>query len=173
MDYSIQAIIWDLVAPNHQIHCSAWLWHQGVTELRRRGKNHHESGAFLLGYQDGNKRRIAKFIYYNDLDPHCLDTGIVILDGSAFGKLWKICREMDMKVVADIHTHPSIPFQSYTDQSNPMIGVPGHIAIIVPNLARRIVRAEELGVYEYLGNHRWQAHLKKDASRFFYIGIWS
>jgi proteasome lid subunit RPN8/RPN11 len=173
MDYSIRATIQGLVAPKHQISCSSRLWRQGLTELRRRGKNRHESGAFLLGHQDGSKRRIANFIYYDDLAPHCLDTGIVVLDGSVFGKLWKICRDMDMKVIADIHTHPGIPLQSFTDQANPMIGVPGHIAIIVPNLARRIVGAEELGVYEYLGNHRWQAYLKKDAPRFFYIGMWS
>ena len=173
MDYSIQATIRDLVAPKHQISCSSRLWRQGLTELRRRGKNRHESGAFLLGHQDGSKCRISKFIYYDDLDPHCFDTGIVVLDGSVFGKLWKICRDVDMKVIADVHTHPGIPLQSFTDRANPMIGVPGHIAIIIPDLARRIVGAEELGVYEYLGNHRWQEYLKKDAPRFFYIGMWS
>lgn len=173
MNYSIRATIQDLVAPDRQISCSVWLWRQGLMELRRRGKNRHESGAFLLGHKRENKRKIARFIYYDDLDPHCLDTGIVVLDGSVFGKLWKICRDMDMEVVADVHTHPGLPFQSYTDQSNPMIGVPGHIAIIVPNLARRITGAAKLGIYQYLGDHRWQAHLKKAASRFFYIGIWS
>jgi hypothetical protein len=173
MDYSIQATIRDLVAPNHQLNCSSWLWRQGLTELRRRGKNRRESGAFLLGHQDGSKRRISKFIYYDDLDPHCLDTGIVILDGSVFGKLWNICRDLKLKVIADVHTHSGRSLQSFTDRANPMIGVPGHIAIIVPNLARRISGAKELGVYEYLGNHSWRSYLKQDASSFFYIGLWS
>jgi proteasome lid subunit RPN8/RPN11 len=161
------------VAPEHQISWSSRLWREGLTELRRRGKHERESGAFLLGHQEGYRRRIAKFIYYDDLDPHCLDSGIVILDGSVFGKLWQLCRDLNMQVVADVHTHPGIPFQSGTDRDNPMIAVAGHIAIIVPNLARRNVGANNLGVYEYRGNHQWQAYFRKDASRFFYIGMWS
>jgi proteasome lid subunit RPN8/RPN11 len=173
MSYSIQATIRGLVAPKHQISCSSWLWRQGMTELRQRGRDRHESGAFLLGDRHDGKRRIAKFVYYDDLDPYCLERGIVVLDGSAFGKLWKICRAVHMEVVADVHTHPGSPFQSATDRDNPMMGVPGHIAIIVPNLARRSVRTHELGVYEYLGDHKWQAFLRKDAAKFFYIGMWS
>jgi proteasome lid subunit RPN8/RPN11 len=142
-------------------------------ELRRRGRQQRESGAFLLGIQEDNRRRIAKFIYYDDLDPHCLDTGIVVLDGSVFGKLWKLCRDVNMQVVADVHTHPGIPFQSGTDRDNPMIAVAGHIAIIVPNLAQRLVGANDLGIYKYRGNHQWQAYFRKDAARFFYIGMWS
>jgi proteasome lid subunit RPN8/RPN11 len=142
-------------------------------ELRRRGGQQRESGAFLLGTQEGNRRKIKKFLYYDDLDPHCLDTGIVVIDGSVFGKLWKVCRDLNMQVVADVHTHPGLPFQSGTDRDNPMIAVAGHVAIIVPNLARRIVVADDLGIYQYQGNHRWQAYYRKDAIRFFYIGMWS
>lgn len=173
MNYSIRATIRDLVAPEHQISCPLLLWRKGLMELKQRGRQQRESGAFLLGTQEGNRRRIRKFLYYDDLDPHCLDTGIVVIDGSVFGKLWQICRDLNMQVVADVHTHPGIPFQSGTDRDNPMIAVAGHIAIIVPNLARRVVRPQDLGVYEYLGDHQWRAHFRKDATRFFYIGLWS
>ena len=173
MNFSIRATIRDLVAPEHRISCSTQLWHEGLTELKQRGKGRRESGAFLLGRKKGNKRTVSNIVYYDDLDPHCLDSGIVILDGSAYAGLWKICRETRFEVLADVHTHPGSPYQSGTDRDNPMIGVIGHIAIIVPNLAQRMVPSHELGVYEYLGNHRWQAYIGRDASRFFYIGRWS
>ena len=173
MSFSIRATIRDLLAPEHQISCSSCLWQQGMAELKRRGKGHRESGAFILGWREGNKRRIAKYIYYDDLDPHCLDSGIIVLDGSVVGRLWKICRKTGFVVVADVHTHAGRPYQSKIDQVNPMIGVAGHIAIIVPGLAMQKVKASELGVYEYRGRHQWQPHLDREAARFFYIGRWS
>jgi proteasome lid subunit RPN8/RPN11 len=161
------------VAPEHQLACSASLWRRGLAELKHRGKGRHESGAFLLGRQQSNRRTVHRFVYYDDLDPHCLDSGIVILEGSVFGQLWRICRETDMSVVADVHTHPDGSYHSITDQENPMLGVAGHIAIVVPNLAMRPVKRNELGIYQYLGNHLWDSYRGKAAAKFFYIGLWS
>ncbi len=173
MSFSIRAPIRVLVAPEHRLACSTGLWRRGLTELKRRGKGTHESGAFLLGGREGGRRTVQRFLYYDDLDPQCLDSGIVRLDGSVLSRLWQICRETDLAVVADIHTHPGGCYQSPTDQHNPMLAVPGHIAIIVPNLARRSVRSHEVGVYEYLGAYQWRSYRGRDAARFFYIGFWS
>jgi hypothetical protein len=52
-----------------------------------------------------------------------------------------------------------------------MIGNPGHIAIIVPDFAEREVKLEELGIYEYLGNHRWKTRSGRAARKFFNIGL--
>src|SRR5208337_3840601 len=105
----IRAIIQGLVAPEHQLSCSTRRWAEGLSELRRRGKGYRESGAFLLGKNEKGKRRVSRFIYYDDLEPHCLDSGVVIFDGSGYGPLWQTCRETGMNVIADIHTHPGLP----------------------------------------------------------------
>ena len=173
MTFSIRATIRDLVAPDHHISCPAALWRAGLSELKRRGMECRESGAFLLGWREGEKRRIAQINYYDDLDPHCLDSGIIVFNGAYFGDLWRICRETGLDVLADVHTHPGRPYQSTSDQENPMVGTRGHIAIIVPNLARQGGAINQLGVYEYQGNHKWRSHLGRDAARFFYIGRWS
>jgi proteasome lid subunit RPN8/RPN11 len=173
MNYLIRAAIRDLVVPENKIRCSSWLWRQGLVELKRRGMSWSESGAFLLGTRESARCTVNQFIYYDDLDPQCLNSGIVRFNGSAFAKLWTICRDAGLEVIADVHTHPGRPFQSRTDQQNPMIGIAGHIAIIVPNLAQRVVQSKELGIYEYQGNHKWQSYLGKEASKFFYIGLWS
>ena len=173
MNFSIPATIRALVAPEHKLVCSASLWNRGLAELRRRGEGRHESGAFLLGHRSGDTRIMRRFVYYDDLDPHCLDAGIVVLDGSAFARLWQICRDTGLPVIADVHTHPAGSYQSTTDRDNPMIAVPGHIAMIVPHLSRQPVRRSELGIYEYLGNHCWRSFRGSDAARFFYVGLWS
>jgi proteasome lid subunit RPN8/RPN11 len=172
MTFSFRTIIRAFAAPEHRLSCSSKLWRAGLKELRRRGDDHHESGAFLLGRSDGERRRVERFVYYDDLDPHSLDTGIVVFDGAGYGPLWKTCRESGLEVVADVHTHEYAPKQSPADRANPMVATRGHIALIVPNFAERVFTPAELGIYQYEGEHRWQEDSGAGAERFFYVGFW-
>lgn len=172
MNFSIRRTIRDLVAPEHRLSCSSKRWRAGLKELRRRGEGRRESGAFLLGHEEGQRCVVKRFVFFDDLDPGCLDTGIVVFDGIGYGPLWQMCRETGMKVVADVHTHPGAAQQSATDEKNPMVARRRHLALIVPGLAQRQARPSELGIYEYEGDHRWRDRSGKDASKFFYIGIW-
>jgi proteasome lid subunit RPN8/RPN11 len=169
---SIRTTIRALVARKHRLSCPAHLWRAGLAELRQRGGSYRESGAFLLGHDNGHRREIERFVYYDDLDPHCLDTGIVDFDGAGFPPLWRLCTESGLVVVADVHTHPGHPGQSTADRDHPMIATRGHIALIVPSFARRAVGPRELGIYEYEGGHRWRDRSGVNAGRYFYIGFW-
>lgn len=106
---------------------------------------------------------MAKFICYDDLDPHGLDTGIVKINGGAFVLLWDFCAQHGLRVLADVHTHPEEwTGQSYSDRTNPVVAQAGHIAIILPHFAsakRPSLRGA--GVYEYLGEHQWHDGLVK------------
>lgn len=172
MSFSIRRTIRGLVAPEHRLSCPSGLWREGLGELRRRGGGRRESGAFLLGHEEGGRRAVERFVFYDDLDPGCLDTGIVAFDGVGYGPLWRMCRETGTKVVADVHTHPGAAVQSPIDRENPMIAQRGHLALIVPEFARRRVGPPELGIYEYEGDHRWRDRGGKDAEQFFYVGLW-
>jgi hypothetical protein len=78
-----------------------------------------------------------------------------------------------MTVVADIHTHPgaSFPRQSHSDETNPMIGQKGHIALIVPDFALSHVNANQIAIDEYQGAHRWVHHGGRKGSSFFHVGF--
>lgn len=172
MTFSIRTTIRGLVAPKHRLSCSANLWQAGLMELKQRGGSYRESGAFLLGKRNGQRRIITDFAFYDDLDPHCLDKGFVVFDGAYYGLLWQRCREKGLAVVADVHTHPGPARQSLDDRANPMIAKAGHIALIVPDFAQHAVRRADLGIYEYQGEHSWQDHSGQTACTFFYIGKW-
>ena len=88
-------------------------------------------------YRKDGRARIVDFILYDDLDPHALDTGIVRFDGRYFGALWDICKRRGLSVVADVHVHPGGSGQSASDREHPMISRAGHIALILPDFARR------------------------------------
>lgn len=131
------------------------VWLDGLAELCRRGGMVHEAGAFLLGTQSGERRVGTKWVFYDELDPWAYATGICILHADAFDRLWHLCRDTSLTVVADIHTHPGLPRQSPSDRANPMVALPGHLALIVPNYARGPYWRHRLGVYRYEGSHKW------------------
>ena len=172
MNFSIVAIIRRRLAPRHELSCSWWLWWRLCRALRQRGRNAtRESGAFLLGRQEGGRRRIVYFVLYDDLDPHCLDSGIVRFDGRHFGALWELCKARALSVVADIHVHPGGSGQSASDRDHPMISRAGHIALILPNFATSPQPRAGIGIYRYLGGKRWSAVPRNERPTFFHIGF--
>jgi hypothetical protein len=133
------------------------VWRRLLRDLRKRGGGLRESGAFLLAKRGDN--RVSRVLYYDALDEGALETGIITLHAIGFVRLWSICQNDNLKVLVDIHTHPSAwTGQSESDRTHPMIAQAGHFALILPNYAKRNRRP--LGgasVYEYLGDHKWKS----------------
>lgn len=173
MTFSIRQTIRALTAPEHRISCPRRLWRHVLEELDRRGERLHEAGVFLLGVERSSRLEVKDAVFYDELDPAAYDTGACVLYGDAFAKLWTLCRERGLAVIADAHTHGGAAIQSYEDRTNPMIARAGHVGIIVPNLAKPPVKHTALGVYQYRGDHEWTNRTGRDAKRFFYIGLWS
>jgi hypothetical protein len=173
MTFCIRAIIRAFAAPEHRLSCPSGLWNRVLLELDQRGARQHEAGAFLLGADRDGRRAVIDVVYYDDLDPRAYASGICILRGDAFAKLWSLCREKQLTVVADVHTHPGCATQSGSDRTNPMVSRQGHIAIIVPDFAASPVAHDRLGIYEYRGQHAWNDHSGRRGRAFFYTGFWS
>jgi proteasome lid subunit RPN8/RPN11 len=157
------------VPRNPDLHIPSALWRTLLSELHRRTRGCHESGAFLLGLNDGQGRRVEQIVYYDDLDPNAYETGVVVMHAASFGPLWDMCRARSLSVVADIHVHPEEAWQSFTDRDNPMIAQRGHLALIVPCFACPPISMETLGLFEYLGGHRWRNLSGRRISRFLQI----
>ena len=150
-----------------RIVCDPATWSAGVRELATRTNGSvRESGAFLLGDEQGATKRIRDFVFYDDIDPHALDSGIVHFEGSRLPKLWELCRERGYGVVADVHVHPWGYGQSTSDQADPVIPRVGHIAFIIPHFAHAGTEPGDIGLYEFRGGTRWLDHSKAGA-RFF------
>ncbi len=173
MTSSIKAIIRAFWVPSLRLNCPTRLWKAIVVELDRRGEGQHEAGAFLLGRERDGRREVERALFYDDLDRAAYASGVCVLHGDAFAKLWAVCREEGLTVVADVHTHLGAGFQSNADRTNPMVARAGHIALILPNLARWPVDQNLFGIYEYRGQHQWGDHSVGRPPHFFYTGFWS
>lgn len=156
-----------------KLRCSSLRWSKILDQLHRRTELSHESGAFLLGSIVGQRRRITRAIYYDQVDPHAYDTGICIVKGPGFAKLWEICRSSKLEVVADVHVHPGEASQSWSDRTNPVLPHAGHISIIVPHFARKPMPVSSLGIYQYESKYEWIDLGYNLARRNFHIGLFA
>lgn len=173
MNFSIKATIRAWLIPEHRLSCRIQLWQDIVAELERRGRHRHEAGVFLLGVERQPRREVKEAVFYDDLDPDAYASGVCVLHGDAFAKLWALCRHKRLTIVADAHTHPEAAYQSPSDRANPMIATAGHVAIIVPDFARVSKSGNGLGIYEYCGQHHWIDRTPPKSKAFFYTGFWS
>jgi proteasome lid subunit RPN8/RPN11 len=141
--------------------------------LRSRSAGERESGAFLLGPQNG-AARVTAFVCYDDLDPDAYQSGSIAFHATGYAALWRHCAEHKLQVIADVHTHPGASVrQSWIDQKNPMIPTVGHTALILPNYGRTPWwTLKHAGVYEYLGNFNWGTHPPTAAKRRVNLTLW-
>ncbi len=147
--------------------CDRGVWRAGAAELRKRTLGgRRESGAFLLGVEVGASKRILDFVFYDDVDPNALATGIVHFDGTKFPRLWEICRSKGYGVVADVHVHPGSYGQSASDMANPVMPRAGHYALIIPDFAAKRTEPGGIGMYEYRGERRWITRTAEGAKFF-------
>lgn len=144
------------------------VWTDLMSDLKRRGGGRRESGAFLLAQVAQNDDVVCTWLPYDVLAPESLAYAYVRLESTAFSRLWAYCDEHQMKVIADIHTHPKKPIQSLSDRAHPMIAFSGHIALIVPNFAQNFPRPYDCSFNVYLGNHRWVNCYREQAEKLIY-----
>ena len=142
-----------------------------LRDLRKRGQGCRESGAFLLGKSEMRWQTVRTYIPYDDLDPHALATGIIVIRPVGFMKLWQECKRLKLQVLADIHTHPGANTrQSESDRMNPLISQTGHVAFVLPHFAQTWGwKFRGVGLYQYLGNYKWenlQSDRRKERVRF-------
>jgi hypothetical protein len=139
-----------------RLRISKAFWNELHAQLLTRGENKREAGAFLLGIRAGSHSEVMDLIYYDDLDPRSKQYCYIRIQGHTYGRLWEVCRSRKLDVIADVHTHPGLAFQSTIDQGNPMIDQAGHIGLILPHYAQFPERVSSAGVFEYLGSRRWR-----------------
>lgn len=139
-----------------------------MRELHRRGEDRRESGAFLLARRDARPvaggRVITEVVYYDDLDADCL-TGGITMHAIGLSRLNQLCRERRLRVLGDIHTHPSTFIQqSRIDATHPMVALPGHLAFIAPNYAAGTLGPADLGAHRLLPGGAWAAAYGADVT---------
>jgi hypothetical protein len=108
------------------------------------------------------------------VDPDAYQRGAIAFHANGCAALWQHCRESQLQLLIDVHTHPGSDVrQSAIDERHPMLPVLGHTAMIVPNFARTAWWSlKAIGVYEYLGGFRWRTYAASAPDRRVKLSSW-
>lgn len=139
------------------------VWRALMEDLRARGNGRRESGAFLLASTKAGDDVVRTWLPYDELEPASFAYAYVRLESATFSKLWDWCGKHDVKVVADVHTHPGSPVQSMSDRAHPMVSLAGHFALIVPWFAQRNPQPIDVSLNVYEGSGNWSSYYRGDA----------
>lgn len=163
-----------MVANTPVIKIRLLLWRELVIDLRQRGRNYRESGAFLLGATGANDGKIVDFVCFDDLDPAALQQGVIMFHAAGWTALWRICAEKKLEVLADVHTHPTADVrQSLIDKRNPMIPVKNHLALILPRYGNTSTwTLSGVGLYVFKGSGRWESFDPGSSSAPMQLSLW-
>jgi proteasome lid subunit RPN8/RPN11 len=162
------------LANSDQIEIPVLLWRGLVRQLASRSRGQRESGAFLLGRQNAPKRQVVDFICYDDLDHRALSHGIVEFHRTGFSFLWAVCNRRGLRVLADVHTHPTPDVrQSSVDKANPMIPIAGHVALILPSFGdTSLWSLSSVGIHRFLGKRQWRSFDAGDVNVPVRLSLW-
>jgi len=142
----------------------ARLYRQLIHDLGVSGRGVKESGAFLLGTNDGRIRKVSSYLMYEAIArASSSEHNYVALTAQEMAAAWDHCYRVGLEVVADVHTHPLGPAQSLSDRAHPMVSVAGHVALIVPHFAMRDPTPADLGVHIFHGDSRWMSMFGEQA----------
>lgn len=136
-----------------------------IASLAESGCGVKESGAFLLGALDGQRRSVSSYLMYDKVAPlSSSQHAYVAFTAEEMARAWEHCYAVGLQVVADVHTHPLGPAQSISDRAHPIVSVAGHVALIVPNFANGAPQPRDLGVHLFGGCGRWESMFREKAA---------
>ena len=78
------------------------MWRCIIRDLAARGDGERESGAFLLGHKNGQRREALDYVLYDDLEPGCLDGGFVQMSSIGFRRLGAEARNRLLRLRAEM-----------------------------------------------------------------------
>jgi len=136
-----------------------------ISDLAKSGRGVKESGAFLLGSIDADRRCVTSYLMYDKVAPQSSrQHAYVAFTAEEMARAWEHCYAVGLQVVADVHTHPFGPAQSASDRAHPIVSVAGHVALIVPNFAERSSEPWDLGVHVFGGCGKWRSLFRREAA---------
>lgn len=142
---------------------------EAYSHLRRRGLDGHEGFVLWAGVQQNDR-----FLVQSTLIPRQSgvrsDEGVcVAVDGSELHRLNVWLYEHAQRLVAQLHTHPTIAYHSTTDNAYPIVTEAGGISIVVPNFALDPWSFAECAVYRLSDRGEWQELSPPDVRRLISI----
>jgi len=145
-----------------RLHVSRPVWMATWYGLQRRSANEIEAACVWLGTRSEDIETALDVVFLDDL-PGTVGRRLQHRTSrQAVAMLLDLARARGLRIVADIHTHPSEWVDlSDVDREHPIEYRPGLIALVLPTFALDPPDLTRTGVHEYIGRGEW-VRIKSD-----------
>lgn len=150
-----------LVRKTHLIEAFNFLKYAGTKKV--------EGMALFAGYDKGTTFHIEELIIPKQTS-YILEQGLMYaVDSEELHKLNIWLYQNDMKLIAQIHSHPQEAYHSTTDDRYPIVDTYGGISIVVPNFATGIIDLADWAVFRLSLKKSWDILNSKEVNNLFEV----
>lgn len=123
--------------------------------LRAAGRAHLEGMVLWAGRQDGQTFHVTDLIVPRQKGLRTKDGVCVVVDGDELHRLNIHLFETDLRLIAQIHSHPTEAYHSETDDRYAVATTIGSFSLVVPDFAIRPFTLTECAIYRLKASGEW------------------
>lgn len=137
--------------------------------LRYAGEKGVEGIALFAGIEIGETFQIKEVILPKQLG-YILEQGLMYaVEGEELHRINVWLYENKMKLIAQIHSHPTVAYHSEADDRFPIVDTYGGVSIVVPNFASGEILLEDCAIYRLSLNKTWDKLANPEIDSLFQI----
>ena len=137
--------------------------------LARVGRSGYEAVGFWVGTVEGAKANVTTAIMPGQT-AGALNRGLaVVISGEELFRMNRWLHQNGLRLIAQVHTHPSEAFHSETDDEYAVLSEVGGFSIVVPDFASAPFSLRTAAVYRLDPQGIWQSVPSEAARKLFRI----
>ena len=137
--------------------------------LNYAGGKRVEAVSLFAGYEEGNTFQVKEVIIPKQLS-YILEQGLMYaVEGEELHRINVWLYENKMKLIAQIHSHPSEAYHSEADDRFPIVDTYGGVSIVVPDFATGIMTLNDWAIYRLSLNKTWDKLTNRQVNSLFLI----
>ena len=124
--------------------------------LRHAGHARNEGMVLWVGQQEGMTFRVTNLLIPRQRGIRTHDGICVIVDGEEMHRINMELFKSGLRLIAQVHSHPTDAFHSDTDDEYAIANTIGCLSLVVPDFASRAFALAECAVYRLDRKGNWQ-----------------
>jgi hypothetical protein len=125
--------------------------------LRESGIEGYEAIALWAGtFSAGSQFDVSAVIRPAQRATRTNDGLLASVDGTELFRVNKLLNDRGLRLLAQLHTHPTDAYHSDTDDTFPLLSARGSLSIVVPDFARDPLSFDKCAVYQLEAGNVWR-----------------
>jgi len=124
--------------------------------LRSMGERNHEGLALWAGQSDGSVFRVTNLLIPRQRATRTTDGVCASVDGDEMYRINAELFKAELRLVAQIHSHPTDAYHSETDDEHALVRRVGCLSLVVPDFAARPFSLADTAVYRLDRSGAWR-----------------